>query len=442
MSSFAKLQKRDPPARKKVGAWLASSVTSGDVDESEEEEGQNGGPSGRRAGMNGGDDDGKEQGEDEEIEVDEGDEEGEGSDGWEVLLQRATIKLRSGKLSMRLEALERDLAVTSGCECRDAEAGGICCSNDCESLVTAPPSNSAPGLVDLLLSFLPRYSDSKSQEAVVRLLTDLLRRENSLENGQSSFQSLTDTLVDWSFTNVQHQTGPDKTIAASNLYPHLLLSLALYQTLSDTLSSEFAASKSFPKLVTTTALALNEILTPAPKEKERQKADTASRAGKGRKQRASDVTTLGKGAISRTRRAIRNNPRLIPNVFDELLDKSSGSMGSRLMSMIGLTLGVTLRLKGSKSSHPTLSVSDVIPQYKDRLLQAYLDNVLTNKVDIPNHVIGSLDDLWMENEGVLDSGDLKEKVISVGDKLMGKSPEAACPGECLVAHALFGSSRE
>lgn len=149
--------------------------------------------------------------------------------------------------------------------------------------------------------------------------------------------------------------------------------------------------------------------------------------GGGKKQKVKP--TLRKAAVVRTRRVIRNNYRLIPDIFNVVYD-GYNTHGERLLPMLGVILAVSLRLKvvpkKTQDGQPEQSLAEkYVAIQKDKLVELYLDKVLSSKTPVSRRVYSSMDDLW--TAGLITHEDWKTRVLPLVDRMLIRSPEVVLP---------------
>lgn len=181
-------------------------------------------------------------------------------------------------------------------------------------------------------------------------------------------------------------------------------------------SNQFPATPLFQSLCLSMTLALDGMLAVP---------------GGGKKQRVKP--TLRKAAVVRTRRVIRNNYRLIPNIFDVVYD-AYADHGERVIPMLGVIFAVSLRLKviAKKTENGEMEqplANRYTTAQKDKLFDFYLEKVLSSKHAVPKRIYASMDDLW--NANLIGKDAIKERVLPLADRLLIRSPEAVLPSEAI-----------
>ena len=151
--------------------------------------------------------------------------------------------------------------------------------------------------------------------------------------------------------------------------------------------------------------------------------------GGGKKQKVKP--TLRKAAVVRTRRVIRNNYRLIPNIFDTVY-AAYETQGERVIPMLGVIFAVSLRLKViAKKTDDGEAPQPLAERYasaqKDKLFDLYLEKIMSSKTAVPRRIYTSMDDLW--DSGFASEVTVKEKVLPLADKVLIRSPEVVLPSE-------------
>lgn len=144
----------------------------------------------------------------------------------------------------------------------------------------------------------------------------------------------------------------------------------------DTLSRKrpaFASEPLFKPLVISMAYALDGILTP--------------REGKARMKDA-----MQKGAVIRTRRVLRSNYRLISETF-ETLYQAVPKVGERLFPMLGVAMGVAIRLKiapKQKDADQEPLKDKYARVQKEQMTTIFVERVLGAKSPLPRRTYVSL----------------------------------------------------
>jgi hypothetical protein len=212
------------------------------------------------------------------------------------------------------------------------------------------------------------------------------------------------------------------SVAPAALLPLMTLNHALFSHLAATADDLlFTSTPLFQSLCLSMAFALDGVLA-AP--------------GGGKKQRVKP--TLRKAAVVRTRRVIRNNYRLIPDIFNVVYD-AYNTHGERLLPILGVILAVSLRLKvitkktGDDQPEQSLAKKYVAMQ-KDKLVELYLDKVLSSKTPVSRRVYSSMDDLW--SGGLVTDEEWKTRVLPLVDRMLIRSPEVVLPSRSFPEHSM------
>lgn len=195
----------------------------------------------------------------------------------------------------------------------------------------------------------------------------------------------------------------------------MALNHAIFSHLAaSTESNQFPATPLFQSLCLSMALALDGMLAVQ---------------GGGKKQKVKP--TLRKAAVVRTRRVIRNNYRLIPNIFATVY-AAYDTQGERVIPMLGVIFAVSLRLKViAKKTEDGEQTQPLAERYasaqKDKLFNLYLEKIMSSKTSVPRRIYTSMDDLWTSS--LIPEDAIKEKVLPLADKMLIRSPEVVLPSE-------------
>lgn len=259
-------------------------------------------------------------------------------------------------------------------------------------------------IVELLLDVFSRTTYQPLVEGIAKALSNLVKREQT--EGEASNKTATGLVVSGLVSEIDVLSSNTKTVAPSVLLPYLILSIRIFSTLAT--STNFDSTAEFKTLLLAITKAFNAILT--------DPFEHAPDVDKRRKDGSAKVT-LRKGAITRTRRVVRNHVELIPSIFDVL----QADNGIHVLPMLGVTMGVALRLKNEKQA---VLGKQAVEERKSDLLKSYLTSVLGSKTAVSSQAINSMDDLWTS---LVTEDDMKTLVLPLADKMLIRTPEIALP---------------
>lgn len=376
-----KAKTRDQPSKAKVGQWLQQAAQSEDVDDDELEEE---GAARNMSSVGSGSDDGY------DVEVNGG---GGVSNG-EFSLDRFVSNATRGKPGQRTKYLRDEFRIAAG----------------------QPPAENAMEVVDVLLDQLPRTTYQPLLDAIVATLCGLIAREQ--EDAVSNGGSTTDAIVRFLETVTSDLGSPSRTVAPSTLLPYLILANESFSLLSRqavTATTSLTDSSRLQSLLLSNARALNVILSDPSEFAPEEAASDSKRRGKIGAGAAK--ATIRKGAITRCRRMLRNRHTLLPDALDQLLRQSE----TFALPLLGVAVGVALRLRGDKQSE---AGQGWVANRKQAILKLYLSMVLSSKTPVASHTIASIDDLWVSLTTEADFGD---EILPMADKMLVRSPEIALP---------------
>ncbi|KAF5354845.1 hypothetical protein D9756_005584 [Leucocoprinus leucothites] len=247
----------------------------------------------------------------------------------------------------------------------------------------------------LLTLTYPRYGDEKSQAAVETVGMELVlqdeRREPKL--------GVTEQIIGWLSTEVGRYAKRNSadSYAPADLFVLLSWGCGIY-AICVKQNEQFSSTPPFKALVGSIALLLDMVLE--------------SSKAKG---------TLKRGALTRTRRALRSSGSTISAVISNLvaLVKSNASQNPiRFLSLIGVAVAVLVRLK-----HVPTPVNERLPkELQVEIASIYTSSVLLSKTPIPPHSLTSLEDFIAT---YVTAKSLKTDYLPTIEKALIRSPEVA-----------------
>ncbi|CAK9780191.1 putative regulation of translational elongation-related protein [Cutaneotrichosporon oleaginosum] len=257
-----------------------------------------------------------------------------------------------------------------------------------------PAPTQVPALLQALLSSLVLLQDLRAVEDVVRVLAELVERDER----QQQPQKLGDKLVKWSRAEVDKAVASPSSSTPTSLQPQLMLLLTLIATLRKSRGDAFATSAQCADLFIALATVLDAISERAALMKRRP-------------------DRLLRKLNVRVWRVLRPMRAAFPALISLLTTKVP--VPTRAAVLLGHIVSVALRAKPVKGQPEGRTV---IEGQKDPLLNYYSTNILSTKTALPQHVPLALRE-FLAN--FVTESDLSGKLIPTAERMMLRSPEIA-----------------
>ncbi|KAF7968614.1 hypothetical protein HWV62_30003 [Athelia sp. TMB] len=221
------------------------------------------------------------------------------------------------------------------------------------------------GVFRLLTRTYPRYVDNASREAVEAVLVELVRRDESRGASEDETKfGVTEQVLGWLANEVGRisKRGVSLvTYAAADVFVLLSWSCGIYTTVLR-ISPTFTSSTLWRVLLVTMGTLFDVIRGSSTQAK----------------------PTLQKGALTRTRRALRSAPEQIPVLLGTLVAHAKAAPVPLVcLPLIGVAVDVTLRLKNVKDESLTRLTSET----KDEIIGLYISSILMAKAPVPPHTL-------------------------------------------------------
>ncbi|PFH47401.1 hypothetical protein AMATHDRAFT_152123 [Amanita thiersii Skay4041] len=255
----------------------------------------------------------------------------------------------------------------------------------------------------LLALTYPRYTDAGSREAVEVAGMEMIRRDElrgTPKGAQDEMKlGVAEQIIGWLSVEVGRVTkrGTSSSYAPADLFVLLSWSCGIYAICTQ-LDPEFPSSTPWRSLVLSMASLLDVILGSEAK------------------------SSLKKGALDRTRRALRSvTPTQIAILIETLLAQAKSHPAPlHLIPFIDVAISVLVRLKGTQ-----VPVKERLPtQLKNDILNLYANSVILSRTSIPIHITNSLHDFIAT---YVTPDDLTKTVLPTIEKALLRSPEYSLP---------------
>ncbi|KAF7965509.1 hypothetical protein HWV62_43100 [Athelia sp. TMB] len=254
------------------------------------------------------------------------------------------------------------------------------------------------GVFRLLTRTYPRYVDNASREAVEAVLVELVRRDESRGASEDETKfGVTEQVLGWLANEVGRisKRGVSLvTYAAADVFVLLSWSCGIYTTVLR-ISPTFTSSTLWRVLLVTMGTLFDVIRGSSTQAK----------------------PTLQKGALTRTRRALRSAPEQIPVLLGTLVAHAKAAPVPLVcLPLIGVAVDVTLRLKNVKDESLTRLTSET----KDEIIGLYISSILMAKAPVPPHTLDALHDF---TANFITEEDLNDTILPAMEKSLLRTPE-------------------
>ncbi|GAA5877296.1 hypothetical protein JCM16303_006233 [Sporobolomyces ruberrimus] len=275
------------------------------------------------------------------------------------------------------------------------------CCNSSRNATTLEASK-VQDVVRLLIPTVPRYTDASSRTAVLSVLSSILARDHAgsaTENGKGP--SITNGMVKWLESEV---SKIEKTGQTATRFSLLNWAATIYASVPKEGQLE---DPQFLSLLTSFSTLLYLLLDPSAKIK----------------------TSLRNSAVVITRRAIRSRHASIPRLVSTLAS-AKAEPSFRHAPFLGVAIDVAAHLKNGKGEK--VAGKPYIEECKSKLVDYYLNNVVTSKTTPPPHVLNAFSPFFRSS---LTSEEVTSTIIPALEKAVNRVSE---PG--LANLAAFVSS--
>ncbi|KDR69874.1 hypothetical protein GALMADRAFT_913484 [Galerina marginata CBS 339.88] len=251
----------------------------------------------------------------------------------------------------------------------------------------------------LLTLTYPRYSDASSRDAIEAVGIELVRRDELRGTDEGAKDELrlgvAEQLLGWLSNEVGRlsKKGNSDSYAPSDLFVLLSWSCGLYTTCVK-YNPQFTTSNSWRALVGSMAVLLDML--------------TESSMAK---------PSLKKGALVRTRRALRSAGGKVPEFIATLLAIAKTSQTpTRLVMLLGVSISVLIRLKNI----PEEPVQRLPKELKNGIIGLYTSTILMAKSSLPEHIITAFNDFIST---FVTPEDFTQTILPTIEKALLRSPE-------------------